>query len=166
MKKIILASLALLCGLVSFSQGKHTETRSITENGITKSWKITKEFDAQGNMIDYDSTYVEGPQNESQMDAFERDFPNDSFGDFEGFGDMGDFGSNDFGSMNMDSIMTDLNAKISQMMQEMQQMMNNMDFDKMFEDMPEMDEFSPQPREDKIIVPDNQYGNKPKGTRA
>ncbi len=70
MKKIILASLALLCGLVSFSQGKHTETRSITENGITKSWKIIKEFDAQGNMIDYDSTYVEGPQNESQMETF------------------------------------------------------------------------------------------------
>ena len=70
MKKIILASLSLLCGIVSFSQGTHSETRSITENGVTKTWTVVKEFDVRGNMIDYDSTYAESPANPNQFNDF------------------------------------------------------------------------------------------------
>ncbi|MFT4602625.1 MAG: hypothetical protein ACI857_002812 [Arenicella sp.] len=173
MKKIILASLSLLCGLVSFSQGTHSETRSITKNGLTKTWKITKEFDARGNMIDYDSTFVEGPVDESQFENFGKDFSNEGFGDFGDFGskDFGskDFGSSDFGDMNMDSIRSDMNSMMSSMMQEMQTMMRGMtqgmDMDDMFNNMPQMDGLSPTPQDNRIIVPGHQKSNSPKGTR-
>jgi hypothetical protein len=167
MKKIILASLSLLCGLVSFSQGTHSETRSITENGITKTWNITKEFDAGGNMIDYDSTFVEGPADESQFENFGKDFSNDGFGDF-GSNDFGDFGSSDLGNMNMDSIMSEMNTMMSQMMLQMQSMMQGMtqgmDMDNMFNNMPQIDGLTPTPQDNRIIVPGHQKGNSPKGT--
>ena len=43
----------------SFGQNKRTERKTIVENGVVKSWIIEKEFDHDGNLVNFDSSYTE-----------------------------------------------------------------------------------------------------------
>ena len=61
--------------------------------------------------------------------------------------------------------MTDMNIKMEQMMVKMQNMMDGMNMEEMFNSMPQMDEFSPTPGENEIIVPEQQKIDRPTGTR-
>lgn len=147
MKKIILASLSLLCGLYSISQGTSTEKKTITENGVTKSWTIKKEFDAQGNLVDYDSTYQENskPDNFNQENMFAN--PGNSI-------------------PSMDSIFDKMRIEMSQMMYDMNNMMNGLNMDSIFHEFqlpPGFD--NPSDQDEMFKFPENQQGSKPKGTR-
>ena len=51
----------MFCGLSVSAQNKRMEQRSVVEDGMVKSWVIEKEYDHQGNLINYDSTYSEKP---------------------------------------------------------------------------------------------------------
>jgi hypothetical protein len=147
MKKIILAPLYLLLGLVSFTQGSSTEKKSITENGITKSWIITKEFDAQGNLVDYDSTFSESGRPQK----------------FKNHQDI--FASPNFQIPNMDSLFTKMKADRSSIISEMNTMMKKMNVDSLLQDL----QLSPEkqaPNQEEFNFPENQNGNKPKGTRT
>ena len=146
----------------------HTEYRSITENGHTKSWKITKEFDSKGALIDYDSTYTEAiapNQNSIGSDDFLelREYP------------FGKATNPNMDSFDVDSIMTTMQRDMDKMMSEMNQMMqgmgsmmNQLDFDSFFNTIPDFENMDPfEDRQDPFIFPDdNQKGIKPKGTRT
>ena len=153
MKKIILASILLLSGLISFSQGTRTEKKTITENGVTKSWIITKQFDAQGNLIDYDSTYTENvaPQ---QFDNNYNDWPLENQ-------DL--FANPHVNMADMDSIFSQMQLNMSQLMDQMNIMMENMQSDSLFQQF----QFSPDfefPEQEQFQFPEGQNGNS-KGTR-
>lgn len=153
MKKITLASLNLLIGLISFGQGTSTEEKSITENGITKSWTIKKEFDAQGNMIDYDSTYSEKEASKNfAADGFNKPFNKESM-----------FDKSDFQMFDMDSLMASMKSEMEEMKLEMKKMMEEMKLNSL-KPKSKMSPNSDQ-SEDEFNFPDKQNNNKPKGTR-
>lgn len=58
MRKIAVMFFAMTTTQFVAAQTTIIEQRQSTENGVTKGWKITKEFDAEGNLIRYDSTSV------------------------------------------------------------------------------------------------------------
>jgi len=157
MKKIILASISLLFGLLSFSQGTSTEKKTITENGITKSWTITKEFDSQGNLVNYDSTYSENAAPNSY------DYNNQST-PFE----KNDLFANPRSTMpEMDSVFDKMRIEMSQMMFDMNNMMNGLKMDSIFNEFKLSPGFeSPLEQEELFKFPENQQGSKPKGTRT
>lgn len=91
MRKMIL-SLALFVMTVAHAQTTVKQKKAYTENGVTKGWEITKELDANGKVISYDSSYFEKPASDAQY----------HFDGFDGFGSE-QFGFNHF-YFNQDSI--------------------------------------------------------------
>lgn len=69
MKRIFFLCL-FLTTLVSMAQNKRMEQKSVIEDGIVKKWVIEKEFDNEGNLVNYDSTYSETPMHESAEGDF------------------------------------------------------------------------------------------------
>ena len=58
--------IVLLCAMsYTYSQNTRREQRSVIEDGLVKTWLIEKEYDQQGNLMNYDSTYSEQPMGES-----------------------------------------------------------------------------------------------------
>jgi len=155
MKKHTLTSLMLLTVLFSFGQGKRTETKIITENGITKKWTITQEFDEQGNLIDYDSTYTE-TDNPSELKGQNYNF---------------EFGPNQFDysqrfqEFNLDSTLQKMQLDMNEMMLNMNEMMQSFNVDSLMNEMMQkmqgLEEGQPlNPQEDEIIVPKSQKGKR------
>lgn len=155
MKKCILTSFMALAVLFSFSQGKRTETKIITENGITKKWTITKEYDQNGQLIDFDSTYVETDNpSELNQQGFHFNYSPNQFGDIQ-----------EFRQFNMDSTMQQFQIDMSDMMQNMEQMMHSFNIDSllnnMMNQMQNFDSGQPlAPQEEEIIIPESQKGRK------
>lgn len=124
MKKAIFIVVVFLTTL-GYSQNKRMEQRSVVEDGLVKSWVIEKEYDHEGNLINYDSTYSEKPLGENGT----------SFYWGSGDGMQFDFKQGDFGEMGayLDSLRSNSFNSLHYNFEEMleryhQQLQHNFDF--------------------------------------
>lgn len=75
MKWLIVPTVTLISATAPLAQYKRSEKRVFTEDGVTKSWEITEEYDAEGNLIDSDTVYRELGSSPFQEEDFSQ--PND-----------------------------------------------------------------------------------------
>ena len=106
--KFIILSIVLCFGLNGFSQHSKVEHKQYTENGITKGWTIKTEYDRDGNIISYDSSYYENEASDMGQGHYKFEFqgPGDSQVQFYNFGSDTSF-QKMFYSLGNDSLMLD-----------------------------------------------------------